>query len=887
VTSDPHKPLRDDVRLLGELLGDTVKAEAGAEVLLTVERVRALAKSARAGSDEAFAALADVLAPMSLDEALPVARAFAHFLHLANIAEQHHRVRRRRAYQRDPAAPPQRGSCEDSFARLLAAGIAPDRLHEAVCALQIELVLTAHPTEVARRRIVQKHNRIASALATRDRPDLTTLERDELVASLRREIEGAWGTSEVRDHRPLPIDEVRSGLIVFEQSLWEAVPRFARALDRALHISTGLGLPVDAAPVRFGSWIGGDRDGNPYVTPDVTRRACWLSRWAAADLYLDEIDELRDELSLDAATPELLARVGGEREPYRELLRTVRARMRGTRDWIEAVLQADEEVAPSNEVYLDSFELMTDLRLCHHSLEETGHALIAAGRLTDLLRRVSVFGVTLARIDIRQDSARHTEALSTITSALGLGCYGEWDEPRRVEFLRRELEGRRPLIPSNLDTTPAVRDVLDTFAMIARTPPGSLNAYIVTMTRAASDVLAVELLQKEAHVAGGSKDPPLRTIPLFETARDLRRAAHVLDTLLEQPWYRERIAGRLEVMLGYSDSAKDVGRLTAGWELYKAQEAIVASCLRQGVRVTLFHGRGGSVGRGGGPTHLALKSQPPGSIDGTLRVTEQGEMLQALFGFPDIALRTMEVYATGTLEAWLAPVGAPSHEWRECMERLAADAQAAYRHVVDEDPRFIDYLRAATPESDIDELYLGSRPARRDADGGLRGLRAIPWQFAWTQTRLMLGAWLGVDEAIDRAVARGERDRLKVMYREWPHFQSAIGLIEMVLAKADSRIAAEYDRQLVPVELHGIGIELRERLAHAIRGVLEVSGHAELLESTPVIRRSIDVRNPYVDPLNLVQIELLRRLRRQPDARTRRALMVTVNGIAAGMRNTG
>ncbi len=497
MTPDPHKPLRDDVRLLGELLGDTLKADAGEDVLRTVERVRGLSKSARAGSTEAFAALADVLARMSLDEALPVARAFAQFLHLANIAEQHHRVRRRRAYQRDPAAPPQRGSCEDSFGRLLSAGITPDRLHESVCALQIELVLTAHPTEVARRRIVQKHNRIARALAERDRPDLTTIERDELVASLRREIESAWGTSEVREQRPSPIDEVRSGLIVFEQSLWDAVPRFARTMDRALRASTGRGLPVDATPIRFGSWIGGDRDGNPHVTPQVTRRACWLSRWAAADLYLDEIDALRDELSLDDATPELLERAGSAREPYRELLRKVRGRMRATRDWIETTLQGDEDAPVAPDVYLDSAELMADLRLCHRSLEATGHAPIAAGRLTDLLRRVSVFDLTLARIDIRQDSARHVEALSAITAALGLGCYGEWDEATRVEFLLRELEGRRPLIPANLDATPAVRDVLDTFAMIARMPAGSLNAYIITMTRAASDVLAVELLQKE------------------------------------------------------------------------------------------------------------------------------------------------------------------------------------------------------------------------------------------------------------------------------------------------------------------------------------------------------------------------------------------------------
>jgi phosphoenolpyruvate carboxylase len=559
--------------------------------------------------------------------------------------------------------------------------------------------------------------------------------------------------------------------------------------------------------------------------------------------------------------------------------------MAATRDWVEASLRTDDEdVTPPAEAYVEAAPLLADLRLCYQSLEATGHERIAAGRLTDVLRRVAAFGLTLARLDIRQEAGRHTDALSAITSALGMGCYGEWDETTRLDFLLRELTSRRPLIPRDLTATSDVSDVLDTFRMIARTPPESLNAYVITMTRAASDVLAVELLQKEAQVPVATR---VRTIPLFETARDLQQAGAVLDTLLALPWYREHIGGRQVVMLGYSDSAKDVGRLTAGWELYKAQEAIVDSCRRHGIRVTLFHGRGGSVGRGGGPTYLALKSQPPGSIDGTLRVTEQGEMLQALFGFPDIAVRTMEVYTTGTLDAWLAPARAPSSEWRACMERLADEARSAYRRVVYDDPRFIDYFHASTPESDIDALNLGSRPARRRQDTGVQSLRAIPWQFAWTQTRLMLGAWLGVDEALGRAFDRGERERLMTMYRQWPHFQSAVDLIEMVLAKADGRIAAEYDRQLVPESLQDLGGQLRDRLAEAVRGVLAVTGHAELLESMPVIRRSIDVRNPYVDPLNLVQIELLRRVRAHPDPRARTALMVTVNGIAAGLRNTG
>jgi phosphoenolpyruvate carboxylase len=882
VSPDPHRPLRDDVRLLGDLLGETLRARAGEGVFRTVERVRALAKRARGGHDAECVALAGELSSVPIDDALPIARAFTHFLHLANIAEQHHRTRRRRAYQRDPLAPPQRGSCEDGFRRLLAAGITADRLYDAVCGLRIELVLTAHPTEVARRRLVQKHNRIAAALATRDRPDLTAPEQEEQITAIRREIATAWETSDVRQHQPTPIDEVRSGLIVFEQSLWDALPRYVRSLERALYASTGRGLPMHAAPIRFGSWIGGDRDGNPNVTPLVTRRACLLSRWAAAGLYLPDLDAVRDELSLESATQELRAIVGDGREPYRELLRVVRARMLATRRWAEASLRSDEDIEPGHDVYLDAAEFTATLELCHRSLEETGQALAGSGRLTDLLRRAAAFGLTLAPIDIRQDAARHTAALAAITSAIGLGSYADWDEPTRVAFLIRELAGRRPLIPAELEAAPEVRDVLETFRMIARTPPGSLGAYVITMTRSASDVLAVELLQKEARVP-----VPRRVVPLFETSRDLQNAGRVLDALFEAPGYRARTGGRQEVMLGYSDSAKDVGRLTAGWDLYKAQEEIVASCGRHGMAVTLFHGRGGSVGRGGGPTHLAIQSQPPGSIDGTLRVTEQGEMLQALFGLPDIAVRTMEVYTTGTLDAWLVPARAPSREWRDCMDRLATDARETYRRVVYTDPRFIDYFRTSTPQAEIGELTIGSRPARRGGGTGVTDLRAIPWQFAWTQTRLMLGAWLGVEDALDLAVARGERDRLIEMYREWPHFQSAIGLIEMVLAKADSRIAAEYDRRLVPEDLQPVGAELRERLGRAIRGVLAVTGHGELLQSNPVIRRSIDVRNPYIDPLNLVQVELLRRVRETPDPRTQTALRVTVNGIAAGLRNTG
>src|SRR5262245_59274498 len=807
---DPHRPLRADVRLLGKLLGETLRTHGGAGLFETVERVRMLSKAARAHRQEGtFTELASLLSQLPVESATPLARAFAHFLNLANVAEQHHRIRRRRAYLADPKSPPQPGSCRETFARLVATGTAPDDLFEAICNLRLELVLTAHPTEISRRTLIHKYNRVADLLARRDHIDLTIPEHDEVLDALRREIVSAWQTDEVRHDRPSPLDEVHGGLIVFEQSLWQAVPAFLRSVDTALRQVAHRGLPLDVAPLRFGSWIGGDRDGNPSVTPEVTRKACLLSRWQAADLYLPEINALRDELSMSRASAEVTKRTGSTHEPYRVLLREVRNRLVATRDWAEAALR--EEMSPPAEVYLEAEALAESLRLCYRSLVETGDEVIANGRLADLLRRVAAFGVTLARLDIRQESNRHTAALAAITATRGLGSYAEWDEPRRVQFLVGELSTASPLIPADFSPAPDDADVLDTFRTIARIPHESLGAYVITMTRQASDILAVQLLQRSTGVK-----QPLRIVPLFETADDLRRAPEVMARVLEIDVYRSfveslprrpvrRIAERevgpvrrsakrgvgsdevtkadsprrsdevakagQEVMVGYSDSSKDVGRLSAAWELYKAQEAIVQACRERGVHVTLFHGRGGSVGRGGGPTYLALQSQPSGSIDGALRVTEQGEMIQALFGLPGIATRTMEVYTSGTLDAWFTPVPPLSAEWRACMDRLAADGAQVYRSYVYDRPDFIEYFRTATPLPELEHLNIGSRPARRKKSGGIETLRAIPWQFAWTQTRLILGAWLGTEEALERAFARGEHDVLQHMYREWPHFR--------------------------------------------------------------------------------------------------------------------
>jgi phosphoenolpyruvate carboxylase len=902
---DPHQPLRDDVRLLGGLLGETLRRHEGQPLFERVERVRAFAKRTRTSGGaqtaaDGFEALGRELGAVPVDAALPIARAFAHFLNLANVAEQHHRVRRRRDYQRNPRARPQAGSIEETLPRLMRTGITADALHQTVCAMRIGLVITAHPTEIMRRTLQHKYNRIAEALAALDRPDLTPIERETILQTLRREIAAAWETEEVRRERPSPLDEVRSALAVFEETLWDALPQFLRSLDRTLRLETGRRLPLDAAPIQFGSWIGGDRDGNPAVTPEVTRRACLMSRWTALSLYEKDIEALRFELSMTAATPALRELAGHAHEPYRAVLRDVQHRLEDMRrhaeQWLADPGSHGVETTEA-EIFGTAADFAAPLRLCYESLHATGTGIIADGLLADVLRRVATFGLTLVRLDVRQESDRHTEAVDAIARHLGAGDYAGWAEERRVEFLIGALMGdQAPSIETmraNAPPAASVDDVLQTFRQLARIHPESLGAYVITMAGRPSDVLAVELLQRVAGV-----DPPLRVVPLFETARDLRAGAEVINSLLSIPWYRDRVLrneGRQEVMVGYSDSAKDVGRVAAAWELYKAQEAIVSVCRQRGVPVTLFHGRGGSVGRGGGPTYVAIQSQPPGSVDGTLRVTEQGEMIQAKFGLPGIALRTLEVYISATLEATLATPAPTEPGWRETMERVSAAARTAFRRVVHEDPRFPDYFHFATPEAELDAMHIGSRPARRKASDGLQGLRAIPWQFAWTQTRLLLASWLGVEEILGEDVSEEDRALCREMYRAWPFFRSTLGLMEMALAKADADIAAHYDRYLVPVDLQDLGAALRRRLSRAVGSVLAITGHAQLLEDNPVLRRSIDVRNPYVDPINLLQVELLRRLRSAElsdveDPETvwlRRALLVTINGIAAGMRNTG
>lgn len=887
-------PLREDVRLLGNLLGETLKLHAGQDLFNQIEQIRALSKGARDGQVEAEKQLEQLFLSLEDAEILPLTRAFTHFLNFANIAEQYHVVRRRRQSEFDDTAESP-NPLVPLFEKFKQQEISADTLYQQICELKIELVLTAHPTEVSRRTLIQKYDGINNALSKFDQQKLTPRERQAVLADLKQLISSAWQTDEIRQHRPTPIDEAKWGFTTIEQTLWNAVPKFIRELNGMVQAQCGQNLPLDIAPVRFASWMGGDRDGNPNVTHNVTQEVLWLSRWKAADLYLRDIENLRWELSIQQCSTEISEALGLDHpEPYREYLRDTRSRLKATRHWLAEKLKGND--ADDSLVIKSKDELLQPLLTCYRSLMHCNLAEIANGSLLDFIYRVNSFGIELLKLDIRQESGRHRQAISAITEYLGLGNFETWTEQARQNFLLQELQSKRPLLPKHLNEPagsliqhPDVQEVFATMRTLAEQPSESLGAYIISMAEYPSDVLAVLLLQKEAGIKHA-----LRVVPLFETLKDLDGAAETMSTLFNMHWYKQHIQGKHEVMIGYSDSAKDAGFMSANWAQYRAQEELTTIAQQHGVQLTLFHGRGGSISRGGAPTQQALFSQPPGSISGTIRVTEQGEMIRFKFGLEEIALQNLEIYTAATLEATLLPPPEPKQEWRDLMHQMTELSVQVYRQTVRENPHFVKYLRTVTPELELQMLPLGSRPAKRKVSGGIDSLRAIPWVFAWTQIRLMLPAWLGTGAALNKVLDQGQRAVLDEMLAEWPYFQTLIDMLEMVLSKADAHVALYYESHLTQDEdLKVLGTELRQRLQDAVQTLLTLKGESKLLSSNGVLDQSMKVRKPYLLPLHLLQAELMKRRRlylQQQQAENTpvdHALMVSIAGIAAGLRNTG
>lgn len=870
--------MHDNIKLLGDFLGKTIKDAQGEEMFNLIETIRRLSKASHGGDIEGHNQLVQTLENLKDEEFLPVARAFNQFLNLTNAAEQYNSVSPHAQGAENPV------DFELLYKKLRESGLRDDQIAEALQNISIDLVLTAHPTEVNRRSLINNLNQVDKCLALLDHDDLADYKKLEILRRLKQLIAQYWYTDEIRQSRPTPNEEAKWGYDVVESSLWTAVPNYLRELDEQIQKVMSYKIPIDSRMVHFSSWMGGDRDGNPNVTAKVTKQVLLDSRRRAAKLFLGDIEILVKELSMANCTKEFRDYIRDYeiQEPYRALMKYLRIQLRNTIAYLDALIEGKNVQAEN--ILWDNKQLWEPLYECYKSLVACNMEIIANDKLLDTLRRVRCFGLTLVQIDVRQESTRHTEALSEITRYLGLGDYETWSEQEKQLFLVKELNSKRPLVPHNWTPSPETKEVLDTCHVIAQTPEGVIPTYVISMTRTPSDILAVYLLLKECECPY-----ILPVTPLFETLNDLNNANGIMEQLFNISWYKGAIGNKQMIMIGYSDSSKDAGSLAAGWAQYRAQEALLKTCQDNGIALTLFHGRGGTVGRGGGPAKVALFSQPPGSLEHGLRVTEQGEMIRFKLGMPDLAIKTLSLYTDAILEANLLPPPAPQREWRDVMDEMSNISSNIYQGIVKENENFVPYFYQATPETELGKLPLGSRPAKRRPTGGVESLRAIPWIFGWTQNRLMLPAWLGAGQAFQKVIDDGRVDILKTMYKDWPFFGTRISMLEMVFLKADPRMSEYYDERLVEPKLLGFGKELRDQLEKDMKTILQISGDDYMMKGLPEVAENISMRNIYTNPLNLLQVELLSRCRKEGNhpADLEMALMVTISGIAAGMRNTG
>jgi phosphoenolpyruvate carboxylase len=904
------------VRLLGDLLGRTIADIEGQDRFALVERVRALAVAHRRGEGDAGPELTRLLADIPVDDALVVVSAFASWFQLINLAEDQAMVRQLAV---DRIAAGERGEPHTETIRaaietLAAWGLSAEQAAAAVREVAIRPVLTAHPTEAKRRTVLTKLDRVARALGELDAEQLTPEHRAHLERYLAEEIASLWLTDDTRVRPPSVIDEVRNGLYWIDAVLYDLVPRLHRDLrDAFAAVYPEHDLDVGSF-LRFGSWIGGDRDGNPNVTAAVTERTLREQQQLAIRLLRRSIDRLHAHLSISerrGTTPELAARLEELHEllpdeaadvdrrypqqPHRQFLALLyqvlhRTEVRAGKPW-----RADHR--PDPLTYASAAAFVADLELLRASLRSVGAHLIADGRLRALQIQAEVFGFHLVTLDLRQHADRHCDALAAVFRRYGdTDDWGALEEADKVARLTQELSLARPLTPAVLDFDDETDETFELFRLVRRAYDrlgrDAIDTYIISMTEQVSDVLAVLVMARDAGCADG-----LDVVPLFETVADLDRAPRVLEELLTNPPYREHLARRgdhQQVMIGYSDSNKDAGYLTATWQLQRAQRALVEVADRHGIRLTLFHGRGGSLGRGGGPANAAIRAQPPEAVRGRLKLTEQGEVIAARYRDPVLAFRHLEQLVHAVLLTAVPdrpPTTTPRGD--EVLDQLADQAHAAYRRLIHDTPETVDYLHEATPLDAIGELNIASRPARRQAGRGIGDLRAIPWVFAWTQCRVHLPAWFGVGAAVESWAGDDEHrwDELAELVEASPLLQVILDNVEMALAKADLGITEDYAALARSAVQAAVLPALRDEHDRTRAALRRLRGREELLGGDPELAEVLRLRDPYLDPLHAVQVALLHRLREgrgsDEEAAVREAVLVATNGIAAGLRNTG
>ena len=897
--------LRSDIREMGRVLGEVIREQWGEEFLQLEEEVRTTMRTLREQPDaERLRRLLSRLEHVSLSEIERLVRSFTTYFHIANTAEQHHRISRELVAQQHGA--------EEVLRNLAERGVSREELRGFLETLHIRPVFTAHPTEAARRSILSKLQAMDGALAEWRAGYLN--ERVQVAARRRMAelIAGVIQTDELRLERPEPLDEASNVIYYLEQMFVDGT--VANAVEAFCEQAVG-GMPRPlSSPIRFGTWVGGDRDGNPNVTAAVTRQTLGLQNERALLLLRDALRELFGELSQSTRivriSEDLTASLRRDRElmpavweahyrqnaeePYRMkcafIIERLENSLRVARSW----------AAPAAPAYASSGELLDDLRIMHRSLCENGGGSVAASRLQRLIVNAATFGLTLAQLDVREDASVTNAACLELMQLAGLPA-PKGDEGELCRVMAAELAGWRPLLAAVAKPTARTREVLDVLGLVReaqeRLGTESVDTWIVSMTKRVSDLLGAQLLAREV----GLVYPPeqiarLKVVPLFETIDALRGAARTMDAYWSLPEVRHIVAlqGDLaEVMVGYSDSNKDGGIVTANWELYRAQRELRECAARHGISVTFFHGRGGSVGRGGGPTRDAIMAQPAGTVEGRLKLTEQGEVISDHYGNRAIAESQIDLFLTAVTEASLLHAE-PEHDqptnerWSAWMDKISAAAYRKYRSLLEREG-FAEYFLSSTPVEELGELNIGSRPARRRGNNGLAGLRAIPWVFGWTQSRQIVPGWYGVGAALETARREGLEDGLREMFDQWRFLQTLISNVEMALTKTDMAIAERYVQALVPASLHDIFEDIREEHDRTLERVLDLTGQSRLLDRFPVLQRTLRVRAPYIDPLNHLQVLLLKRMRQsaQPDPLLRRSLLLSINGIAAGLKNTG
>ena len=890
--------LRSDIRRLGHQLGNTLVRQHGESLLDAVERVRMLTRNLRdqGSNEDVTAELHELFDDTDVAHAILLVRAFTVYFHLANVAEQVHRIE-----DLNSGSPNFANQFEETVQALADSGIAPQEISDLVARAELRPVFTAHPTEASRRAILDKLAMVSRLIEQRSESRRTEADRRRIDRRIEELVEAIWQTDELRHVRPEPLDEARAVLYYLDLTVREAVPELLDEMQAALR-SIGQALPTDRVPIRFGSWVGGDRDGNPNVSPATTDLVLGLQRRRALEILVDEVGALGHELSVSTrvhgVSDELREAVDADRpalkdvqgridwsEPYRVRCEAIRRRL---------VASADGDT--SRRGYRTPAHLDADLEVIERSLRENSGELLADGILSRVRRILQVIGFHFATLDIREHSDRHHEALATLFAANDLD-YAETSDADRADLLAAELASRRPLAPPSTPDDAGALALFRTLRTIMdRDGDAVIESYIISMTQGVEDVLAPVVLAREVGLVDLAHDTArLGFVPLFETIDDLRSIDPTLRALFAVEPYRQIIdlrGGTQEVMVGYSDSNKDGGITTSQWEIHKALRAIRDVSTDTGIPIRVFHGRGGTIGRGGGPTHASILSQPNGVLDGEVKFTEQGEVIADKYGHPEIARRNLDLAFTAVLEASLAHKS-PRHDegtitrWYSIMDGMANDAYAAYRRFV-ETPGLVEYFTTSTPVEELGEMNIGSRPARRrGATAGIADLRAIPWVFGWTQSRQIIPGWFGAGSGLAACRAAGHGDEMRRMFEDWHFFRTFISNVEMTLTKTDLTIARHYVERLVDPSLHHLFDTVVDEYHRTVDEVRAVTGE-DLLAEKPMLRRTLAVRDAYLDPINVLQVEMLHRSRAgEVSEELQRGLLLTINGIAAGMRNTG